>query len=87
MIIIPAKVDVIHVHDDEFLYTVVESYRNYDGIDPVYTIIREDAHASPVVIQSNKKAQAVNEFFKQNIIKFLTNNKYEKINGTLKKGE
>jgi hypothetical protein len=71
MIIRPVNQKVIHIHEDDNFWTVVQSYRKYDGIEPVYTIIHEDAHASPVMVQSNKKAQAVNEYFKHDIITFF----------------
>jgi hypothetical protein len=71
MIIRPVNTKVIHVHEDDQFWTVVRSYRNYDGIEPVYTIIQEDAHASPVIVQTNKKASAVNEYFGHDIITFF----------------
>lgn len=75
MIIRPTEINVVHVHDDDQFFTIVQSYRNYDGIEPVYTIIQEDAHASPIVVQSNKKGLAVNEYFKHDIVTFFNKEK------------
>jgi hypothetical protein len=71
MIIRPTEVRVVQIHEDDRFWTVVQSYKNYDTIEPVYTIIEEDAHGSPIVVHSNKKASAVNEFFKHNIETFF----------------
>ena len=71
MIIRKRSIDVVHVVEDEYLWTVVQSYKSYEGVEPCYTIIREDAHASPVMVMSNKKAQAVNEYFKHDITTFF----------------
>lgn len=73
MTIKPVNTKVIHIYEDENFWTVVQSYRNVDGIEPVYTIIQEDAHASPLVIQSNKKGLAVNEYFGRDVITFFNN--------------
>ena len=71
MIIRKANINVIHVHDDELFYTVVQSYKNYDGIEPCYTIIREDAHATAPLVESNKSAGYVNEKFGHDVISLL----------------
>jgi hypothetical protein len=71
MIIRPTQINVVHVHEDDTLWTVVESYKRYDTIDPTYTIIQEDAHASPLVVKSNMGIESVNKFFKQDIGTFF----------------
>jgi len=75
MIIRPTDINVVHVHDDDQFFTIVESYRKYDTIEPCYTIIIEDAHASPLVVKSNMGAQAVNEYFKHDIVTFFKKEK------------
>jgi hypothetical protein len=71
MIIRPTDINVVHVHDDDQFFTIVESYRKYDTIEPVYTIIQEDAHGSPIVVHSNKSGSSVNEYFKHDIVTFF----------------
>jgi hypothetical protein len=68
MIIRKTSIDVVHVHDDERLWTVVQSYKSYEGVKPCYTIIREDAFASAPYVESNKSAGYVNEKFGHDVI-------------------
>jgi hypothetical protein len=71
MIIRKTSVDVIHVVDDEHLWTVVQSYKSYEGVEPCYTIIREDAHATAPLVESNKSAGYVNDKFGHDVISLL----------------
>ena len=66
-----ADIDVVHVHADDMFFTIVESYRNHDGLKPVYTMLCEDAHGSPIKVQSNLHAEEINKTFDYDVIGLL----------------
>ena len=74
MIIRKTSIDVIHVVEDDYLWTVVQSYKSYEGIEPCYTIIREDAHAGAPFVESNKSAGYVNDKFGHDVIALFDEN-------------
>lgn len=73
MIIQPVNSTVLRVVNDETLWTIVQSYPNYDGIAPTFTIIMEDAHASPVVVLSDYTREELENYFKVDLLPLFKN--------------
>ena len=67
MIIKPVDKNIIRIIDEDMLYTIIESYGSYDGIHPIYTIIKEDAYASPLEVISDLDRDHLNKHFKSDI--------------------
>jgi hypothetical protein len=47
MIIKTENIKVVTIHDDSQYWTVVQTYSNDTEVEPVYTVINENAHRFP----------------------------------------